>query len=57
MSGRSSATDSVTDLTDLTDVRKKFGNGFCNGFNGCQEEGRRKKTYIASWIDRYVTFD
>ena len=21
--------------------RGKFGNGFCNGFNGCQEEGRR----------------
>ncbi|TAG98614.1 MAG: hypothetical protein EAZ09_04170, partial [Oscillatoriales cyanobacterium] len=36
MSG-SSATDSVTDLTDV----RKFGNGFCNGFNGCQEEGRR----------------
>ncbi|MEG3878533.1 hypothetical protein QT972_14220 [Microcoleus sp. herbarium7] len=38
----SSATDSVTDLTDV----RKFGNGFCNGFNGfngfngCQEEGR-----------------
>jgi tetratricopeptide (TPR) repeat protein/capsular polysaccharide biosynthesis protein len=26
----SSATDSVTDLTDV----RKFGNGFCNGFNG-----------------------
>ncbi|MEG4408169.1 hypothetical protein [Microcoleus sp. MON2_D5] len=23
--------------------RRKFGKGFCNGFNGCQEEGRRKK--------------
>ena len=27
-------------------VIRKFGNGFCNGcngYNGCQEEGRRKK--------------
>ncbi|MEG4530529.1 hypothetical protein [Microcoleus sp. D2_18a_D3] len=23
--------------------RRKFGNGFCNGCNGCQEEGRREK--------------
>ncbi|MEG4584246.1 hypothetical protein QUA54_03210 [Microcoleus sp. MOSTC5] len=23
--------------------RKKFGNGFCNGCNGCQSDGRRKK--------------
>ncbi|WP_278187149.1 hypothetical protein [Microcoleus vaginatus] len=23
--------------------RRKFGNGLCNGCNGCQEEGRRKK--------------
>jgi hypothetical protein len=23
--------------------RRKFGNGFCNGCNGCQEEGRTKK--------------
>jgi hypothetical protein len=21
--------------------RRKFGNGFCNGFNGCQVEGRK----------------
>jgi len=35
MSG-SSATDFVTYLTDV----RKFGNGFCNVFNGCQEEGR-----------------
>ena len=36
----SSATDSVTDLTDLTDLtdRRKFGNGFCNGFNGWKKE-------------------
>ena len=31
---RSSATDFVTDLTE---VRRKFGNGFFNGFNGCLE--------------------
>jgi hypothetical protein len=24
-------------------VIRKFGNGFCNGCNGCQEEGRRKR--------------
>ncbi|MGB7709401.1 MAG: hypothetical protein WBL95_07645 [Microcoleus sp.] len=31
----SSATDFVTDVTDVTD-RRKFGSGFCNGFNGCR---------------------
>ena len=40
--------------------RRKFGNGFCNGCNGCngcqeeerrkKEEGRRKKTYTASFL-------
>jgi Tol biopolymer transport system component len=29
---------SVTDVTDVTDGRRKFGNGLCNGW---KEEGRR----------------
>jgi hypothetical protein len=45
----SSATDYVTDVTDgrkREEGRRKFGNGLCNGCNGCQgrrKEGRRKK--------------
>ncbi|MGB7708637.1 MAG: hypothetical protein WBL95_03675 [Microcoleus sp.] len=33
----SSATDCVTHLTDV----RKFGNGLCNAFNGCQEVRQR----------------
>ncbi|MEG4628676.1 hypothetical protein QUB56_03305 [Microcoleus sp. AR_TQ3_B6] len=33
--------------------RRKFGNGFCNGFNGCQEEGRRGKKEGSMFI--YLT--
>jgi hypothetical protein len=37
-----SATDSLGE--DLTDARRKFGNGFAwRGFNGGQEAGRRKQ--------------
>ena len=35
-------------------VIRKFGNGFCNGcngYNGCQEEGRRKKEEGSSATD------
>ncbi|MEG4166948.1 MULTISPECIES: hypothetical protein [unclassified Microcoleus] len=39
----SSATDFVTDVTDVTDGRRKFGHGFYNGCNGCQSDVRRKK--------------
>ena len=39
IAGRSSATDYVTDVTDI----RKFGNGLCNGRNGYQEEGKRNK--------------
>jgi hypothetical protein len=38
----SSATDSLS--ADLTDARRKFGNGCAfSGFNGGQEAGRRKQ--------------
>src|SRR6478672_2713588 len=42
----SSATDFITDVTDVRkkeEGRGKFGNGFYNGCNGCQEEGRGKR--------------
>jgi len=35
----SSATDFVTDLTD---GRGQFGNGFCNGFNGWKRAVRQR---------------
>ncbi|WP_293331443.1 hypothetical protein [Microcoleus sp. CAWBG58] len=27
----------------VNEGRRKFGNGLCNGCNGCMEEGRKKK--------------
>ncbi|MEG3925878.1 hypothetical protein [Microcoleus sp. D3_18a_C4] len=46
MSG-SSATDSVTDVTDV----RKFGNGFYNGCNGCQEEGSSATDFVTDVTD------
>ena len=46
----SSATDSVTDLTD---GRRKFGNEHCTRFNGWTEAGRRKR--IRKGITRILT--
>ncbi len=33
----------IAHFVNFIEGRRKFGNGFCNGCNGCQEEGRRKK--------------
>ena len=31
--------------------RRKFGNGFCNGFNGCQEEGSSATDFVTDVTD------
>jgi hypothetical protein len=37
--------------------RRKFGNGFCNGCNGCQEEGRRNYDIMfAGAVERCSTY-
>ncbi|MEG4520091.1 MULTISPECIES: hypothetical protein [unclassified Microcoleus] len=46
----SSATDYVTDVTDVKD-RRKFGNGLCNGCNGCREEGSSATDYVTDVTD------
>jgi hypothetical protein len=46
----SSATDFLTDLTDVKD-RRKFRNGFFNGFSGCQEEGSSATDSVTDLTD------
>jgi predicted ABC-class ATPase len=40
----SGSTSQAANIIEALEVgRRKFGNGFCNGFNGCQSDVRRKK--------------
>jgi predicted ABC-class ATPase len=40
----SGSTSQAANIIEALEVgRRKFGNGFCNGFNGCQSDGSRKK--------------
>ena len=40
----SGSTSQAANIVEALEVgRRKFGNGFCNGFNGCQSDGGRKK--------------
>ncbi|MEG4350696.1 hypothetical protein QUA70_16785 [Microcoleus sp. LAD1_D5] len=33
-------------MRDIAEGRRKFGNGFCNGCNGCQEEGSSATDFV-----------
>ena len=49
----SGSTSQAANIIEALEVgRRKFGNGFCNGFSGCQQEGSSATDYVTDVTDR-----